>query len=228
MARKLTVEKKFPDEGVIFYKEGPVKFLCGRLSYPHLDKPQLFKGKDGKGDVEKYGLELLIQSDRFVKSKAYLIEKIKKIMEEKDCKCPKANWFVLEGDGDERPELEGVYRIKASESKERRPVIVDENGEDVDGSAAIREMFYAGCYVDILINPWGMKWTDGSTTSKRVNASLLSVKYRKDGERFGEEPIDANEAWGDEDDDFDEDGGSSKPSRSKGRSAEDEEEDDAL
>lgn len=212
MARKLTVEKKFPEEGVIFYKEGPVKFLCGRLSFPHLHEPQTFKGKDGKADVSKYSLELLIKSDRFQESKKYLVEKIKKIMEEKDCKCPKANWFILEGDPDERPELEGVYRVKASESEDRRPVIVDENGEDVDGSKAIRDMFYAGCYVDVLVNPWGMKWTDGSTTSKRVNASLLSIKFRKDGERFGEEPIDPNEAWA-EDDDFEEEGSGDKQTR---------------
>lgn len=214
MARKLTIEKKFEDEGVIFYKEGLVKFLCVRLSYPHLDKPQVFNNNGNTS--EKYSLEGLIKSSRFVKSKAYLVDKIKKIMEEKDCKCAKANWFILEGDPDERPELEGVYRIKASENADRKPLIVDANGEDVDGAAAIREMFYAGCYVDILVQPWGLKWTDGNTTSKRVNGGLKSVKFRKDGERFGEEPIDAEEAWAD-DDDFEEEGMTSGTSNRKSK-----------
>lgn len=200
MGRKLTVEKRFKEEGVVFYKEGLIKFLDVRLSYPHLDKPQDFTRDDGSV-VSKYGLEGLIETDRWPNAKKYLVDKIKAIMEAKNCKCAKANWFVLEGDADERPELEGVYRIKASES--RRPDIVDENGDEVDSNDMIRTLFYPGCRVDILIEPWGQNYVDkkSNVSSKRVNASLRSVKWRRNDGRFGEEPIDTGDAWDDEDDD---------------------------
>lgn len=198
MARKLTVEKRFAEEGVVFYKEGPIKFLDVRLSYPHLDKPQKFARDDGT-EVEKYGLEGLIESDRWPNARKYLVEKIKALMEAKNCKCPKANWFVLEGDPDERPELDGVYRIKCSES--RKPEILDENGDTVDSNEVIRTIFYPGCRVDILIEMWGQNYVDKKTnvTSKRVNSSLRTVKWRRNDGRFGEEPIDTESAWDDED-----------------------------
>lgn len=200
MARKLTIEKRFKEEGVVFYKEGPIKFLDVRLSYPHLDKPQSFTRDDGSV-VEKFGLEGLIETDRFPEAKTYLVEKIRKLMEDKNCKCAKANWFILEGDADERPELDGVYRIKCSES--RKPDILDENGDEIDATDIIRKLFYPGCRVDILIEMWGQNYVDKktNTTAKRVNASLRTVKWRRNDTRLGEEPVDTSSAWDDDDDD---------------------------
>jgi hypothetical protein len=222
MARKLTVEKRFNDEGVIFYKEGLVKFLGVRCSYPHLDVPQQFK-RDNGSTKSSYSIEGLIESDRFQKSKAYLVEKIRAIMEAKNCKCPKANWFILEGDPDERPELEGVYRIKAGET--RKPLLFDENGEEIEGKDLIREVFFPGAVVDILVEPWGMLYKDENTTSKRVCASLRSVKFRADdGVRFGEEPIDTSEAWDDDEDDWEVPNAKAKSSKSSRSSSDEEDE----
>ncbi len=200
MARKLTVEKKFPKEGVVFYKEGYVKFLDVKCSYPHLHEPQKFTRDDG-GEVEKYGMEGLIESERFQESKAYLVQMIKKIMEDKDCKCSKDKWFVVEGDADLRPELDGMYQIKASES--RRPDILSVDGDELEAKKEIRELFYPGVRCDMLIRPWGQNYRDPKkgTTAKRVNAGLVSVKWRRDDTRLGEEPIDTSDAWDDEEDD---------------------------
>ena len=221
MARKLTVEKRFKEEGVVFYKEGLVKFLGVNLSYPHLAEPQSFK-RDNGSTKESYSLEGLIDSSRFKESKAYLVDKIKKIMEAKNCKCPKANWFILEGDADERPELDGKYRIKAGET--RKPLLLDEDGEEVEGKNAIRDVFFPGAVVDILIEPWGMLYTDGQTTSKRVCASLRSVRFRADdGTRYGEEPIDTSEAWDDDEDDWEVEG--KKTTTKKSKPSDDEDDD---
>lgn len=200
MARKLTVEKKFPKEGVIFYKEGYIKFLDVKCSYPHFDKPQKFTRDDG-GEVEKYGMEGLIESERFQESKKYLVEKIKQIMEDRDCKCSKDKWFVIEGDEDLRPELAGMYQIKASES--RRPTFLSVDGDEIDSAKELRDLFYPGVRCDMLIRPWGQNYRDQKkgTSAKRVNAGLVTVKWRRDDTRLGEEPIDTNDAWDDEEDD---------------------------
>lgn len=200
MARKLTVEKKFPKEGVIFYKEGFIKFLDVKCSYPHFDKPQKFTRDDG-GEVEKYGMEGLIESERFQESKKYLVEKIKQIMEDRDCKCSKDKWFVIEGDEDLRPELAGMYQIKASES--RKPTFLSVDGDEIDSAKELRDLFYPGVRCDMLIRPWGQNYRDQKkgTSAKRVNAGLVTVKWRRDDTRLGEEPIDTNDAWDDEEDD---------------------------
>jgi hypothetical protein len=46
---------------------------------------------------------------------------------------------------------------------------------------------YAGCYVNANIDVW---WQDNKY-GKRVNASLRSVQFVKDGESFGAGPLDA-------------------------------------
>lgn len=223
MARSLTVEKRFPKEGVTFYKEGYIKILDAKLSYPHFDKPQKFERDDGS-EVEKYGMEGLIESERFQESKKYMVEKIKAIMEDKDCKCSKDKWFVVEGDADMRPELEGMYQIKASES--RKPEFLTVDGDDIQSVKDLRDLFYPGCRVDMLIRPWGQNYRDQKkgTTAKRVNAGLVTVKFRRDDTRLGEEPISTDGAWDDDDDEHFE---KSAPSKGSRQSSHDDD-DDAL
>ena len=71
------------------------------------------------------------------------------------------------------------------------------------------ETFYGGCYVDMLIRPWGQDNKFG----KRVNAALVAVQFKRAGERFGkgrlgaddiDDSFDADESdsggWDDDDD----------------------------
>lgn len=198
MARQLTVLKKFPQEGVTFYKEGYIKILDAKLSYPHFDKPQKFQRDDGS-EVEKYGCEGLLEDSRFNESKAFMTKVIKEIMEDKDCKCSKDKWFVIQGDPDVRPELEGMWQIKASES--RRPDFFTVDGDEITIAKDLKDLFYPGCRVDIMIRPWGQNYVDKKTNTKakRVNAGLVSVRFRRDDTRLGEEPIDTSGAWEDDD-----------------------------
>lgn len=225
MARKLTVLKKFPEAGFIFYKEGYIKILNAKLSYPHFDKPQKFERDDGT-ETEKFGCEGLVEADRIAMVKTYLVDMIKKIMEDKDCKCSKDKWFVIEGDGDLRPELEGFYQIKASET--RRPDFFTVDGDEIDNNKDLQKLFYPGCRVDLLIRPWGQNYKDKKgVTSKRVNAGLNSVKFRNDDTRLGEEPIDTSGAWDEDDDDghFEKAKPGSRASSSHQNSAEDDDND---
>ena len=223
MARKLTVLKKFPEAGFTFYKEGYIKILNAKLSYPHFDKPQKFERDDGT-ETEKYGCEGLVEVERINMVKPFLVEQIKKIMEERDCKCSKDKWFIIEGDGELRPEVEGFYQIKASES--RKPDFFTVDGDEITIQKDLKDLFYPGCRVDILIRPWGQNYKDKKgVTSKRVNAGLVNVKFRNDDTRLGEEPIDTSGAWDDDEDDehFEKaaPGGSKSTSKSKPHDDED-------
>jgi len=226
MARKLTVLKKFPEAGFTFYKEGYIKILNAKLSYPHFDKPQKFERDDGT-ETEKYSCEGLVEVERINMVKAFLVEQIKKIMEERDCKCSKDKWFVIEGDADIRPELEGFYQIKAGET--RKPDFFTVDGDEITIQKDLKDLFYPGCRVDLLIRPWGQNYKDKKgITSKRVNAGLVNVKFRNDDTRLGEEPIDTSGAW--EDDDDDEHFEKAAPGGSKGssKSQQHDDEDDDL
>jgi len=79
-----------------------------------------------------------------------------------------------------------------SASNARRPLVVDLQGNPLvanDGKP------YAGCYVNANIDVW---WQDNKY-GKRVNASLRSVQFVKDGESFGAGPLDATKEFDDVD-----------------------------
>jgi hypothetical protein len=94
-----------------------------------------------------------------------------------------------------------MYQIKASES--RKPSFLSVDGDEIDSAKELRDLFYPGVRCDMLIRPWGQNYRDQKkgTTAKRVNAGLVSVKWRRDDTRLGEEPIDTDGAWDDDEDD---------------------------
>jgi hypothetical protein len=109
--------------------------------------------------------------------------------------------FLRDGNDADREEYEGHWIVSARETK--RPNVRDADGElldPVDDEDRIEELIYGGCYCDILIRIWfqdGVKV--GKGYGKRVNAGLVTVKFREDGESFGEGRIDDSDAWGEDD-----------------------------
>jgi hypothetical protein len=88
-------------------------------------------------------------------------------------------------DGAEKDETDGygdeVMFVSASSAK-RVPVVdrdltplMEENGKP-----------YAGCYVNMSIR----LWAQDNQFGKRVNAQLRAVQFVKDGEAFGNKPVD--------------------------------------
>jgi hypothetical protein len=75
---------------------------------------------------------------------------------------------------------EGMFSIVTSESV--RPKVVNAKGIPVsEGDSGVP---YAGCYVDGYIS----LWTQDNTHGKRVNANLIAVQFRSDGEAFSSRP----------------------------------------
>lgn len=171
------------------YEGGYIKILNARASYPHLDEP--YSGDDG--GKPKYSIVGLADKTTHEAVKDACIEVIGGLKKaNQDAKVAKDKLFIKDGDGSDKDEHEGMWVISAREDK--RPKVRDGNGDllEVD---EIADAIYPGCYVDIIIRPW----FQDNAYGKRINANLLSVKFRADGEPFGEGRIDDDDLWDDDD-----------------------------
>ncbi len=144
-----------------------------RLSFPSLFQKETFKGAETENN--KYTATFIIPNDNPV------IKEIKEHISErlKEVKINVSTDKVSLKDGNTlaRKEYQNAYVVKASTKK--RPVTVN-----VDKSTVVEEdgLFYAGCYVDAIID----FWIQNNTYGKRVNANLYGVRFLKDGEPFGD------------------------------------------
>ena len=83
-------------------------------------------------------------------------------------------------------------------SSDKRPPVVD---KDLSPITAEDDVIYAGCYVNATVRIWAQDNQFG----KRVNFALRAVQFAKDGEAFGQAPVNAEEEFDDISDEEDED-----------------------
>lgn len=169
-----------------------VKIKNVRLSFPHLFKPHAFeKGKD-----PSYSLNAIFDPVKDVAQIKALKDAINKVAKEKwPDKMPKLKGICLktsepaDGEGNYTDGYgEGVQFLTAG-SKTRVPIV------DKDPNVVLAEddgKPYAGCYVNLSIRLWAQDNDFGC----RVNAQLLAVQFAKDGEPFGQKPVDPTQEFG--------------------------------
>lgn len=197
--------------------KGEIRLENVRLSYEAIFKPKKFGGASGDGEDEPayQGSFIFEKKDPQVDKCWEIIDGL--LDEEFNGKPPKLkdDKFALRNDKDE-PEYAGRWYVAARNKK--RPKVIDRNKEPLyaeDGKP------YSGCYVNAIVRFWvqNNKW------GKRVNASLEAVQFRKDGEAFGADPVDTDEAF-DEVEEDDEDRGERSRGSGRGRSREDDRDDE--
>lgn len=200
MAGQKLVPAKKVKNGVL-YTNGMMRIDNVIASYPHLDKP--YAGEDG--GEPKYSIQGLAPKETHSEIIELVRDTMKKIMADKKIKIAADKLFMKDGDKyfEEKDECAGRYVFAARESD--RPTLRMADGTKLDGkddAAEIKELFYGGCVVSILINPW----VQDNKYGKRLNANLRAVKFVEDGTPFGEGRVDDDEAWDDEEGDsgFDE------------------------
>lgn len=189
--QKLVIAKKVPN-GVL-YTNGMMRIDNVIASYPHVDKP--YAGDDG--GVPKYSIMGLADKTTHKDIIALVKSEMIRIMAEKKVKLPSKNLFMKDGDVhfETKDECLGRYAFTARE--DARPVLRDADGNKLDPKDdmdTIKELFYGGAVVSILINPW----YQDNKYGKRLNANLRAIKFVEDGEAFGEGRVDDEEAWDDE------------------------------
>ncbi|MBK3745791.1 DUF2815 family protein [Paraburkholderia aspalathi] len=185
-----------------------------RLSYPALWKAKAF-GDGSEGEPKFSAVFLMDPETKHGKRNIALIEDAIDYVKEKQWPkgAPKLGPAkICLRDGNDLEEAKDGYddMMYVSSSDSKRPRVLDIDGEDVrDGDDGAP---YAGCMVDGIIRVWAQDNKYG----KRINASIVAVKFREDGDAFGAAPFDPDEF--EEDDDEDE-----KPSRSRSRKRDDDE-----
>lgn len=180
-----------------------IKLKNVRLSFPSLSKAKAFKNDDGSEGEPYYGATFLLDKTKQKSQIKQIEDAVQELLEDHFTgkKIPGAVKRPLR-DGSEKDHIDGygdgIKFISASSKK--RPIVVDKGVNAVEGSE-IDEMFYAGCYVNASIHLWVQdnKW------GKRVNAQLRAVQFCKDGEAFGDAPVNAEEEFESLEDDGDDD-----------------------
>lgn len=153
-----------------------------RLSFPSLFTKEVFEGKEGK-----FAATLLIdKSDTTVKKQ--LDAAIAALVAEAKVKIPADKYCLKDGDEIEFDGYKGCWSLKASNAK--RPTVID---RDKTPLTADDDKIYAGCYVNAIID----FWIQNNSYGKRVNANLYGIQFLKDGEPFGQGPVDVTEEFED-------------------------------
>lgn len=165
-----------------------VKLTTTRLSFP-----QLFRAKAFQKDQEPtFSACFILDKAKDAKQIAGVKEAMAAVAKEKwGDKVPKGVKLCLRaGDEPGKEDVDGygpeVMFISAS-SRKKIPVVnrdLTPLGED-DGKP------YAGCFVNASLR----LWAQDNEYGKRINAQLRAVQFVKDGEAFGEAPVDVEEEF---------------------------------
>lgn len=183
MARSIVKQVK----NAILYDDGCIRVDNVRASYPHL---AVAWAKD-EGDRPKFGITGLGDKKTHEEAKKLCVEVINKLLSDGNMgKIGSEHKFCKDGDNAGKDECEGMWIFRASENADRRPPVRDRKGNLIS-EKNIAEVVYPGCYVNILIRPWAQNNKHG----KKINANLIGVQYVGPGERFGDAPIDDEDAW---------------------------------
>ena len=160
-----------------------------KLENVRLSFPALFKAKAGPdGGEPKFGASFLLDKTKHAAKIKEIEAAIEKLHRE-ELKGKHMKGTCLH-DGSEKPDTDGygpgVKYVSASNKK--RPVIAD---RDLTPLTEEDAKPYAGCYVNATVR----LWVQDNQFGKRVNAALRAVQFVKDGESFGEAPIDLEQEF---------------------------------
>lgn len=191
----LEVQKRV--KNAVLYKCGHIRIDNVRASYPHLAKAHA--GDDG--GEPKFSIAGLLDKKTHKEAIALIKEAIESVKKANPkVKIPASKVFLKDGDEEYADKEECVGHMVVAAREKKRPMVRDADKNEVE-KEDIEELIYAGCRVDILINPW----VQNNSFGKRINANLRSVKFRKDDAPFGTARVDDSDAWDDDDDGFNED-----------------------
>lgn len=186
----------------VLYSDGLIRIDNVRASYPHLDKP--WSGEEGQNAA--FSVVSLLDKKTHKAAEDLIVKRIAEILKEnKTEKIAADKKFIRDGDLMAKPECENHWVVSSRES--RRPSVRGADNEVLTPDE-ILDTIYAGCYITVLIRPW---FQNHAKYGKRVNAGLVAVRFRRDGEPFGEGRISDDDIDDYLDDDDDDNYGGSAP-----------------
>lgn len=161
-----------------------VKLRDVRIAFPTLFVPKAMIGKDGKPSTPKYSITALFPPGSAPHKE--ISAAIKTVASEKwptsyevQLKALKASDKLCLHDGDTKPKYEAFPgNLFVSASSVTQPDVRDSDTKRIPASNPGR--IYGGCYADVIVSVWAQDNQYG----KRINAEVLGVQFRRDGDAF--------------------------------------------
>lgn len=189
-----------------------------RFSFPFIGTPG--EDEDDNGNKKKkWRVVGMLPKETHLDAKNAIKKIVEELMLKNDVKVPTERWFLSDGtkkadeEGEKYETMRNHWLVSASDGRVR-PTARNAKGELILDIDKIDEMFYGGCWGNVLIRPWyfdGKSKADTKKTlPKRIVAGLTGVQFWKDDKPFGSGRIDDTDAWESVDDSGDDGmGGSS-------------------
>lgn len=155
-----------------------------RLSFPSLFTTEMYEGED----TGKFSGTFLLEKEKDDKQIASLQKQIAQAIKDSGLKIRDDKIALRDGEDSEVKGMENVMTIKAFSN--RRVNVVN---RDKTPLYAEDDVIYAGCYVNAVIN----LWVQNNKYGKRINANLVAVQFVKDGEAFGQAPVNIDDLFDD-------------------------------
>jgi Rieske Fe-S protein len=155
-----------------------IKLKNVRLSFPSLFKKATFEGVE-----TKYEATFIIdKSDK--KTIEAIKAEINNLIEEGKVRLPKDRICFKDGDLMDSEYNAGSYLLKAS--NKTRPTVLNRNTSPI---VEEDDIIYGGCYVNAIVSFWYLS----RPSNRRICCNLHGVQFSKDGERFGDAPVTADD-----------------------------------
>ncbi len=187
-----------------------VKLDCVRLSFPRLWTP---RAAENAGQKSKYEASFILDKKANAKSIEAMRAAINTVWEaSKDGAFKKkkpAHVCLREGSDNEHLDGYSAANMFVGARNHKRPAVVNRDRSPLteeDGKP------YAGCYVNATIEVYPFVHPKSGNL---ICASLRAIQFVKDGEPFGEKPVDVDQEF---EDLPDEDGNADAPATGKGSS----------
>lgn len=205
----MATQKKEVDDRVVVVKDA-------RLSFPHLFTAQKRENDDGTtrenfncvlmvpkdGDHAKATMAKLKKAAQAAKKRAWGDD------ESKWPKIPASKTCVKDGDNEDhfdtpRDEYADYFIIPCASPVDKPPRVLtnrkDTDDKWIDAEPGKKGAPYAGCYVNAIIELYGQKKDPKRSMPNRINASVQTVQFRRDGDPFAAQPVDPNDMLDDDD-----------------------------
>lgn len=160
--------------------------ISGRLAFPILNEPEKFQGTGkprfssniifdkGGADEKKVMAAMMAAATKQWGQKA-----------EAALKALRAGNKTALVDGDSKSDVAGYEGnwVVAAHAKDTAPprLVISRNGKNETLDRETQTVFYAGCYVNAIIE----FWSQDNQYGKRINAQLAGLQFVKHGEPFG-------------------------------------------
>ena len=73
-----------------------------------------------------------------------------------------------------------MFYLSARNGPEQQPTILDARNQLIEDPILIKALMYSGCYVHAKVN----FWAQDNQWGRRVNCSMLGVRFARDGDHF--------------------------------------------